>query len=929
MSDSIIKTGNTKSKKKQRFSADDLNINTGLSRRNLRDDNDRAKTTDDLDSIDRDVDITDLRSDADATSNDVISDAQDGAPIGDSINLSVNSNLQRRKSLSDIDSPKSDVKSATRLKPKRSDSDPTADRQTKLDTDTQRSRTTDDLDQLRVKDQDSLDIDSDDDVPNPIGRRKSLSDLSDALNTVNTGVVDPRGRLQRSLSVGGDPTEVRKFIGKRIDKAGLEALNKSLENVNIDDLPLVKQFSLNDSSNDNDEEDFINDDDSETKLEISVRSSAYSDSSDTQQWRPLPDEADTALKDLRAELTGKQIGAAADQDLRDLLDNIYGPDGKSVSLEMLNDVYFMAQDKIDTTYNNPLIGPKDLSESEKQAIDKYVRLVNAVDKIDGKEAFINANNAKIYTAQKLLNSNFGSDDLNTFDLSIANAYGEDISDVSFNRKYDNKEINNSIEQYRQKMMQRLETELEGIGHIFKRNVKKFDGKLRQKDKHKNVVNSQDALLEKLRKVMAISKDVSSESTVETLNQFKLAITAMKTSADNFKSTAKKYLSASEHKDRIQAVQQVLNRIDQLLVTDDKIINAQMKRSFGALSELHAVLVKINPEAAKTFNEAMSALFFNASPEGISTTPIDALNAALAIVNGADEDGLDVKSVLESKAFGGASEAATGLGQAAVLSGLVADAVAAFSFISSMRKPEGGVRTKEQLAQGAVVGTNLTKNTATAFSTGVDAAAALGTSIAKDVATVSAVATQVSGVAGTVLGAGFAYHGGLVYYKTNQRSKMAKNISDDEIRKAVQKRISTKKRRALFEAVGGTIAVAGGTVAIITTIVGTLGLAAPIIAGVGSLIALELSAERGINSVVKSKSKNKNKGEERQKLAGAIFEHMNDLLANGQYNQAKQLAQALTNNKYKQSLMLLGTDGDATLAQQQAALIIMRDKLKTW
>ncbi|AOX01245.1 hypothetical protein BJP34_18975 [Moorena producens PAL-8-15-08-1] len=914
MSDSIIKTGNTKSKKKQRFSADDLNINTGLSRRNLRDDNDRAKTTDDLDSIDRDVDITDLRSDADATSNDVISDAQDGAPIGDSINLSVNSNLQRRKSLSDIDSPKSDVKSATKLKRKRSDSDPTADRQTKLDTDTQRSRTTDDLDQLRVKDQDSLDIDSDDDVPNPIGRRKSLSDLSDALNTVNTGVVDPRGRLQRSLSVGGDPTEVRKFIGKRIDKAGFKALNKSLENVDIDDLPLVKQFSLNDSSNDNDEEDFINDDDSETKLEISVRSSAYSDSSDTQQWRPLPDEADTALKDLRAELTGKQLGAGPDEDLRDLLDNIYHPDGKSVSLERLNDVYFMAQDKIDTTNNNPLKDAKDLSESEKQAIKKYVRLVNAVNKIDGKEAFINANNAKIYTAQKLLYSNFGSDDLNTFDLSIANAYGEDISDVSFNRKYDNKEINNSIEQYRQKMMQRLETELEGLGHIFKRNVKKFDGKFFQEKKHKNVVKYQEALLEKLRKVMAISKDVSSESTVETLNQFKLAITAMKTSADN-------YTSASEHKDRIQAVQQVLNRIDQLLVTDEKIINAQMKRSFGALSELHAALVKINPEAAKTFNEAMSALFFNASPEGISTTPIDALNAALDIVNGADEDGLDVKSALESKAFGGASEAATGLGQAAVLSGLVADAVAAFSFISSMRKPEGGVRTKEQLAQGAVVGTNLTKNITKGFSTGVDAAAALGTSIGKDVATVSATAAQVSGVAGIALGAGFAYHGALVFYKTNQRRKTAKNISDDEIRKAVQKRISTKRRRAFFEAVGGTIAVAGGTVAIVMS----GGLAAPIIAGVGTLIALELSAERGINSVVKSN----NKGKERQELAGAIFEHMNDLLANGQYNQAKQLAQALTNNKYKQSLMLLGTDGDATLAQQQAALIIMRDKLKTW
>ncbi len=79
-----------RSKKKQRsFSADDLNINTGSNRtRKLRDDNTRAKTTDDLDGINSDIDIADLRGDGKADSNNVIADAQSNYSTAPSVRRS-------------------------------------------------------------------------------------------------------------------------------------------------------------------------------------------------------------------------------------------------------------------------------------------------------------------------------------------------------------------------------------------------------------------------------------------------------------------------------------------------------------------------------------------------------------------------------------------------------------------------------------------------------------------------------------------------------------------------------------------------------------------------------------------------------------------------------------------------------------------------
>ncbi|NER84484.1 MAG: hypothetical protein F6K42_34160, partial [Leptolyngbya sp. SIO1D8] len=282
-------------------------------------------------------------------------------------------------------------------------------------------------------------------------------------------------------------------------------------------------------------------------------------------------------------------------------------------------------------------------------------------------------------------------------------------------------------------------------------------------------------------------------------------------------------------------------------------------------------------------------------------------------------GLD-SSAANTTAFSNAEAVSTGLGIDSVASALLMDMYKAYSFIKELR--DADVITKQNLVDGGVILTNTTKNVSAAIKTGIDVADATSGVGSAALSTASTAGT-VTGVASTVLGAGFTVHGGLITYKTQVRLGSATGIDDARIRAQVIDRIKTKRRRALMEAVGGTVAVVGG----VLVIVGTAGTAAPVVAGIGAAIGISLAAERGGRAAVKSAKGTK--GKVREELAKSVFIHMNALLAAGDYSKAKELAQALTNNKLKQSLMLRGADAGASKEDQQAALVIMRDKLKTW
>ena len=765
------------------------------------------------------------------------------------------------------------------------------------------SRTTDALPNRPIPQQTDTTAATDVDTTIPT-RRRALSDFSDLVDSGDI-ITDPRSRRERSASVGANDVSQKRF-----SRSELQNLVSSLDQINLAELAVVQKHQLLDNSLDQDDV-FVEEDltATEDNIDISLRSSQYNQ--DEASWQPLPQAAAKALEDVAiAFQSANPTGFGPDGYLMELLPNIFATNGTGgVSRERLNDVYFLAMDKIDQIDNNPLLRNADkeldptlVSEAEIDRLEKLKLLVAAINDLPDKNAFLNANEARLYTASKLETTNLGDNSLSDYERFVAETYGIGFDNISFNRVYDNVEAHKAIAGYRGAVMDRLQTDLEGIDKL-------FGDKTLKKKKHYAVQKAEKALQKAVRRAREITNQTSSDETRAILLQLELALTVMVDSAEF-------YVDTSKHKQRIKACQDVMSRIDELVVSDGRIITAHLEKSFSTIESAFQTLAKVSPEAARTFQEDMETLFFNASPEATyQTATMDSLGVALGLAE------ID-SSAADTQTFRNASEISTGLGITSTGSALLMDLYKAYSFIADIKKlrRNNEAISKTQLLDGAVTTTNLAKNASTAISTGLELTGATG-------ATASAVGSVTGSVAvgaSIALGAGFTVHGGLVAYKTNARISSVQGISDAKIREQVLARVKSKRRRALLEAVGGTLAVVGG----VLVVVGTAGIAAPaVIAGAGTVIALGLAGNRGVNYA--QKVSDGTLGEARQSLAVSIFEHMNALLAAGEYQKAKELAQALTNNKYKQNLMLRGADAAASEEDQQAALIIMREKLKTW
>jgi hypothetical protein len=393
-----------------------------------------------------------------------------------------------------------------------------------------------------------------------------------------------------------------------------------------------------------------------------------------------------------------------------------------------------------------------------------------------------------------------------------------------------------------------------------------------------------------------------------------------------RTAAQTYLSAGrKDKKRIQsrldACQNVLDRLDQLTATDDKVITSRLSESFGTIEKARRILSQLGPNATNAYDDAVNDLFFNASPDANYQTFLDSVSTA---IDHTKEDS-SVTSSSASQIAGGVS---TGVGIGSDTISVLADVYKAVSLIKGLK--EAGVVTKTEALNGGLILLNTTKNVSGAVETGFKVANSFATAGQTSLAASANIAGAVSGGAGVAIGAGFAVHGGYVAYKTNLRVKPAEGIENQEIRTKILDRVQTKRRRAILKAVGGAIAVAAGVVAIVAS----AGAATPVVVGIGIGIAalstgvgVGLTGERAGRAIYKKSTGTQ--GSEREALATATFVHMNELLASGNYSKAKELAQALTNNKLKQSLMLRGADASASEEDQQTALMIMRDKLKTW
>jgi len=775
----------------------------------------------------------------------------------------------------------------------------------------QRSRTLNDLDSPISRDSDLMRRDSDSestvnalrDDSTSDQRRRSLSDLAATIDTDAT-IPDLRPLRFRSQSVGADTSSFRQ---KPFDESSLNSLLDSMDQGAINESPLVEELSLNDSRRDADDENFV--EDAATDLEVSARRSSYSQ--DESNWRPLPQEADNALRELQAEFTIAEDAIGPESIVVDLLPNIYAEDGQGVSREILNDVYFLSKEHISATVDNPLLRDNQLPNAGKQRIQRMITLVKAIDKMKSRKAFLVPEDAQAYNGYKLNDTSMGATSLTTREREIHQTYGSSLTDTSFNRTQDSSELHNTITSYRQTTLERLTTDLQALEAL-------FDDKLIKKEHHKRVLRAQDALQKAINRINPLLNNPSDPNTTDARDQLHLAIDAMRAAAETYRSAGRK--DKKRVQSRLDACQHVLDRLDQLTVTDDRIINSRLTESFRTIENARNTLRQLGPEAINAFDKTIDDLFFNASPDANAQTVFDSLGTALNLA------AFD-KRVGDSTAFTNAQAVSTGFGIGTTASSIVADVSKAYSFIKGLK--EAGVVTKRDALNGGLILVNTTKNASTAIKTGIDIADKVS-GVSAAVGATATVAGITTGAAGTAIGVGFTVHGGYVAYKTNLRVKPAEGIDDANIRAQVIDRINKKRRRAILKAVGGAVAVVGGVAAIVAT----AGAATPVVVAIGvaaaaasTTVGLGLSGERGVRAAVKM-SKGTT-GKEREALATEVFVHMNALLASGKYNKAKELAQSLTNNKFKQNLMLRGADASASDEDQQAALMIMRDKLKTW
>ena len=759
-----------------------------------------------------------------------------------------------------------------------------------------------DTDQSDVDSQNTIDTNSSNTLTLPTRRRAQSDQVNSDLAKNKKRkelLIKKNPPVELQLADSSDSPSNNKNSARKKKRKGADNEIVRMDPDFLKNSKLVTELSLNDSTGDNDQ-DF-----DESDSGIQTRYTSYDDNS--ANWTPLPNDADEAIKKLSDSFINKNL-SDSDAILKEMVDAALSKNGNGVSREILNDIYFIARKRI-TDGDNPLT--KELGLGDSDILQNAKNLVAAIDAMETKDSFIRRKAALGYLNFRLSNAPaLDNKNIAFLDSKLENDYDTDLNDVSFIRPdlADESPLATKILDHRNKAMDVLDLVTPGLDDA-------FTSKLKKNQAQKQVLKANEALMASLKKIRDIQGKsiIRKQSDDAAIKDLAAAINAMQAAGQNFIMTAKK--DDPNEATRIKLVRNTLEKLDDLTISNDRIINYNMGDAFDTLQNAAVEIGKINPKAATKFSEIVEKILtveedilVNDSPEATPLSPLlDDLNIILTgikapdNINAAKNQQSNLVKVPDS--VSAIADVGSGISVGAGLAGDV------FRSIRLIREIRAGDTSKYQFAEGGAIGTNLIKNSA-AFAGIVGGAK------------VSADAVSVVGAgASIVLGAGYTVHGGIIYAKTSDQKKVAKGLGDDiEFKDALIKRIKTKQRRAILEAVGGTLAVVGGVV----TIVATGGLATPLVVGLAAGITIAsgvvgtgLAAER-----LKGKVK-KDKGVARNELAETTFNYMQQAIAQGNLSSARDLAKALTNNKTKQYLMLAGADGVASIEDQQAALVFIR------
>ncbi|NEO78820.1 hypothetical protein [Moorena sp. SIO4G3] len=765
----------------------------------------------------------------------------------------------------------------------------------KLRDDSDRAKTTDDLDSID-RDVDITDLRSDADAKSndvisdaqdgaPIGdsinlsvnsnlqRRKSLSDIDSPKSDVK-----PATKLKRSRSLEKLPIA----LGQTIDPQKIDELISK-----IDDDTAVSSQALIEVLKQSDDEDGDNDlIDEDEDLDIIINQ-------EDNRYLSVP-----ANKDILDELDNYKkrfpnFDQLADSDSSDIQEitipivSVAANDKGQLLPDAVNELHSTVKHEIDKIENNPFIDTQKLSAEQASKLQSDKKLKATLERSQSAPLLLSRKSVSLVEAVENIES--AADDplvsSNDPDANVADEFS--VSAIGVDDETDSgNEVENKIAQYRQEKLNNIEKNLNDIETVFnKRKLKK--------EKHTRVleqVTKTRDIISKVKKKNPPISDLDREKVVDALNKLD--------------TVAISYLGDSKDATRQAVLLAVKDNIKRYLKPDTEIAMLELQRVVAKANELEAQLNKIDPTLANKFKQAFEQAI--SSGETYKKASIKDLARSLATA---------VKVVSEA---GVASDATGGIAKGVFadshIFGLIEDFGDSLKFIDALRK--NGVTTRTVLTGGKVAA-SVTKNASSAVKSGVTIAEAAGSgsTTATSVATGATLATGVSSV---VLGAGVVAHSVWKAGRTQKRLGGASSIEDQKIQTEIKKRIKRKRNRALIQAVGGAIVFTGGVLLIFST----GGIAAPVVFGTAALVASSLAANRAGGSL-------KKKDITRKELAGNIMIYMNELIANNRVADARKVAEALTNNKLKQNIMLNGAETDASPELQVAALKIIDQKLKTW
>ena len=276
-----------------------------------------------------------------------------------------------------------------------------------------RSYSDDDLSKNRIRDKDLIrDFDSnnnssngnttlkstiDDNTPDSIPtikRRQSTTSLPDATTPLKTK------KKTKSFEDGDSPADGSLYSNLSKDTESILKFVHEQESLSLDR--------------------FL---ESEDGLE--TQSSSYNQ--DQKTWTKLPSEVEALLKDLSAEVN-KKGQSGLDEYLKELLDNVFADDDSGrISLEMLNDIYFIARDRSEDG-DNPLLNEKTLIG---ELSDSLIKQLQRLDKL---RPFIDSASAFGYRGYLMRNMSDSAKTFNMLDQAIYSKYDTKLNAVSFVKK---------------------------------------------------------------------------------------------------------------------------------------------------------------------------------------------------------------------------------------------------------------------------------------------------------------------------------------------------------------------------------------------------------------------------------------------------------------------------------------------------------------